>query len=75
MPRRDEVTLKEGERKDLKPITGMFELLQEDELTTKKERGSASTTHEHIQKASHLIVVTRSRGKLCLSPVLEGTPV
>lgn len=39
-----------GERKDIKPITGMFELLKEEGQATKKERGSVCTTYEHTQK-------------------------
>lgn len=39
-----------GERKDIKPITGMFELLQEEGLTTKKEGG---LTHAHGHTDTH----------------------
>lgn len=38
-----------GERKDIKPITGMFELLQEEGPTTQKERRSTRMRNEHVQ--------------------------
>lgn len=38
----------ERKKKDIKPITGMFELLQEEGLTTKKEGGSSSAALGHL---------------------------
>lgn len=58
------------ERTDIKPITGMFELLQEEGPNTKKEGDSTRTRTE----APRLGVVTRSRSKLCLSPTSWEDP-
>lgn len=44
-PWRDESTARGGERKDIKPITGMFELLQVEGLTTKMEEGPTGAAH------------------------------
>lgn len=43
---------REREGKDIKSITGMFELLQEEGLTTRKDGGSNSTPRPHPMLSS-----------------------
>lgn len=61
------------ERKDIKPITGMFELLQEEGLKTKKEVGLTRMPNRHMQRPHNSVLSSIDPEANCLSPILGGS--